>query len=136
MAEHNDLGERGEHEALLYLMNKGYTLHDKNWRNGHLEIDIVAEWWGEWVFVEVKTRRDEHFALAVDAVDKQKKSYLIAAAHSYMALHGLTGCPYRFDIITVIGQSRPFAITHIRDAYSECEVREEKRSCDEKIFKV
>ena len=58
MADHNELGREGEDEALLYLTQKGYTLLARNWRIGHLEIDIVAEWFGEIVFVEVKTRRD------------------------------------------------------------------------------
>ena len=57
MADHNELGREGEDEALLYLTQKGYTLLARNWRSGHLEIDIVAEWFGEIVFVEVKPRR-------------------------------------------------------------------------------
>ena len=125
MAEHNELGKQGEHEALLYLMKKGYTLHDKNWRSGHLEIDIVAEWWGEMVFVEVKTRRDEHFAPAADAVTLHKKRNLIAAGRAYLAEHGLMDCPYRYDVITVVGTERPFRLTHLENAYTEKGVWEE-----------
>ena len=39
MAAHNDLGEQGETAAACYLMRKGYTLLDRNWHSGHLEID-------------------------------------------------------------------------------------------------
>lgn len=46
MADHNELGREGEDEALLYLTQKGYTLLARNWHIGHLEIDIVAEWFG------------------------------------------------------------------------------------------
>lgn len=123
MALHNDLGAQGEYEARLYLMREGYTLHDMNWRDGHLEIDLVAEWWGEVVFVEVKTRRDEGFASAEEAVTLRKKANVIEAAHRYLASHGWTERPYRFDIITVVGSGRPFRITHLRDAYTEREVR-------------
>lgn len=131
MAEHNDLGQTGEHEALLYLMQKGYTLHDKNWHSGHLEIDIVAEWWGELVFVEVKTRRDEHFAPAAEAVTLHKKRNLIAAARAYLAEHSLLDSPYRYDIITVVGTEKPFRIQHLKNAYTENEVFESRHHKEE-----
>lgn len=136
MAVHNDLGKTGEYEALLYLMNEGYTLHEKNWREGHLEIDIVAEWWGEIVFVEVKTRRDERFARAAEAVNLQKKTNLIEAAHAYIDHHGLFFQPYRYDIITVIGTERPFKIAHIKNAYTEQGVWKSKHGQKGNDFKV
>lgn len=125
MAGHSKLGEIGENEALIYLMKSGYTLHEKNWRNGHLEIDIIAEWWGEIVFVEVKTRSDENFAPAADAVTLQKKRNIIEAARIYLARHNWSFRPYRFDIITVVGREKPFKITHFKDTYAEKNVREE-----------
>lgn len=127
MAEHNLLGSEGEREALLYLVHEGYTLHDRNWRAGHLELDIIAEWWGELVFVEVKTRADEAYAPAAEAVTLTKKRNLIAAAHAYMSAMGETDRPFRFDIITVVGKERPFRIEHLKDAYTEHEVLAETR---------
>lgn len=122
MAQHNELGATGEQEALYYLIDKGYTLLDRNWRVSHLEIDIIAEWHGEIVFVEVKTRRDEMYALATDGMTLKKKKNLIEAAHAYLHDHYLWGKPYSYDVITVIGTERPFKITHIRHAYTEREV--------------
>lgn len=119
MADHNELGREGEDEALLYLTQKGYTLLARNWRIGHLEIDIVAEWFGEIVFVEVKTRRDEHFAPAAEAVTLHKKRNIIAAGRAYLAHNHLIGSPYSYDIITVVGKQRPCCITHLRHAYNE-----------------
>lgn len=117
MARHNILGQTGEEAACRYLSHAGYTLLDRNWRDGHLEIDIVAEWYGEVVFVEVKTRRDEDYLPAVEAVDLRKKENLLRAARAYMAVHQLDQ-PCRFDIITVIGQAPPFRITHRERAFS------------------
>lgn len=134
MAEHNELGREGEEEALIYLMKEGYTLLDHNWTTGHLEIDIVAEWWGEIVFVEVKTRRNENFAPAAEAVTLYKKRNLIAAAHTYLAQNGWLERPFRYDIITVIGMQPPFQITHIKNAYTEHEVFESKHQ--KKEFQV
>lgn len=119
MADHNLLGQEGERQAMLHLMHKGYTLLEHNWRSGHLEIDIVAEWHGEIVFVEVKTRRNEDFAPAAEAVTLYKKRNLIAAARAYLAYHHLIGQPYSYDIITVVvlrrlSKSRTFATLIMR----------------------
>ncbi len=117
MAVHNDLGHEGEEAACRYLMRQGYTLLERNWRTAHLEVDIIAEWYGEVVFVEVKTRRDERFAPAREAVTEAKKGHIAQAARDYMLRLGERR-PFRFDIITVVGASAPFAITHYRCAYS------------------
>lgn len=122
MAEHNDLGRLGEDEALLYLSLKGYRLRHKNWRVGHYEIDIVAEWYDEIVFVEVKTRSHENTALAKEAVDLKKKKNLVEAGKAYLNYYGLRNSPYSYDIVTVVGTKVPFKITHIRNAYTENEV--------------
>lgn len=126
MAEHNILGERGEYEACRYLAHKGYTLHERNWRTSHLELDIVAEWYGEIVFVEVKTRHDEHFAEAKDAVTLRKKRNLVLAAREYLSAHGIDK-PFRFDVITVVGAAPPFRITHYPYAYTPAGVADELR---------
>ena len=97
-------------------MHEGYTLHDINWRCGHLEIDIVAEWYGEIVFVEVKTRRDERFGAPEDAVDATKQAHLARAANAYLRLHRIDQ-PSRFDVIAVVGEQPPFRIRHTKHAF-------------------
>ncbi len=111
MATHNILGQIGEEEACRYLIRKGYTLLERNWRVGHLELDIIAECYGEIVFVEVKTRSNEDFATALEAVDEEKLENLRRAAGHYLHLHHLDQ-PIRFDVITVVGTQKPFVITH------------------------
>ena len=111
MATHNILGQVGEEEACRFLMRKGYTLLERNWRYGHLELDIIAECYGALVFVEVKTRSYEPFLPALAAGDEEKLRHLRQAAAHYLHLHKLD-TPIRFDIITVVGAQRPFTITH------------------------
>ena len=36
------LGKLGEDLATDYLVSKGYTIFERNWRNHHKEIDIIA----------------------------------------------------------------------------------------------
>lgn len=117
MAQHNDFGRYGEELACRYLAQQDYHLLDRNWRCGHLEIDIVADDFGEVVFVEVKTRRNEDFADAASAVTLAKKQHLLRAARVYLAQKHLDQ-PFRFDVITVVGEQAPFRLTHIRNAYT------------------
>ena len=117
MALHNQLGRIGEEEACRYLTARRYHLLSRNWRVGHLEIDIVADYFGELVFVEVKTRRSEDFMPAAQAVDQEKRRNLLAAARAYVQQHGLDQ-PVRFDVITVVGEARPYAVTHKINAFS------------------
>ena len=56
MAEHNELGKAGETAAVAYLEARGYVIRHRNWRKGHLELDIVAAKDNELIVVEVKTR--------------------------------------------------------------------------------
>ena len=125
MAQHNILGQQGEQEAARHLMHAGYTLHERNWRSGRCEVDIIAEWYGEMVFVEVKTRSNETYMPAADAVDANKKQNLLQAARAYMALHALD-MPYRFDIITVVGREAPYHVEHHINAFTPQGVRAER----------
>ena len=116
MAEHNRLGALGEEVACRYLSSLDYRLLERNWRGGHLEVDIIADNYGELVFVEVKTRSREGEFTALGAVDVHKQRNLAVAAEAYMQEHYLN-CSYRFDVITVVGEQEPFEVTHYVDAY-------------------
>ena len=117
MTEKQSFGEIGEDLASRYLLDNGYELLHRNWRSGHHEVDIVAEFHGLIVFVEVKARKDENFLPAWTAVDKHKRKNLSAAAQQYMAENKLTDNPLRFDVITVVGQSAPYKLTHYKEAF-------------------
>lgn len=110
-------GDRGEDIATRFLVRKGYHLLERNWRVGHLEVDIIAEHFGTLVFVEVKTRRDEQFGDAAEAVDHNKQAHLIDAARLY-CYEKEEDRPMRFDIITVVGAGETCTVRHIEGAYS------------------
>ncbi|MBR8720879.1 hypothetical protein IX307_002056 [Bacteroides pyogenes] len=116
MAEHNELGKAGEDAAALYLKDEGYVILHRNWRRGHLELDIVAEKNNELVVIEVKTRRNTEFALPQDAVNALKIKRTVRATDTYMKLFQID-VPVRFDIITVVGEKKNFKIEHIKEAF-------------------
>lgn len=109
-------GRLGEELAALYLTRHEYHLLDRNWRIGHLEVDLIADYYGEIVFVEVKTRSSETPHSAFDAVDHTKKVRLVRAARAYLNQRHIDA-PCRFDIITVIGNAAPYELTHYIHAY-------------------
>ena len=125
MALHNDFGQIGEETACRYLMHRGYRLLSRNWHCGHLEIDIVAEWFGEVVFVEVKARSTEEYMSALDAVDFEKKQNLVQAAKAYMSYFRLDQ-PYRFDIITDVGHAPDYDVKQTINAFTPEGVAEER----------
>ena len=116
MAEHNDLGKLGEELSVKYLTDKGYEILERNWRNRHKEIDIIAKDGRYLVIVEVKARRSNEYGNPDIAVTRQKQRLLISAANSYLFRNKLD-LETRFDIISIIFKgSKPF-IDHIEDAF-------------------
>jgi putative endonuclease len=97
------VGRWGEQAAADYLAAKGYTLHDRNVRSAHGEIDIVASKDGLLVFVEVKTRRSHDFAYPEQAVTARKQASLLSAAEQYLQAHPNCGDTWQFDVIAVEG---------------------------------
>lgn len=107
MAEHNELGKWGEELAAKYLEQKGYVIRDRDWRQGKLDLDIVAvaDDGETVVFVEVKARKTNAFGQPEQAVDAKKIKRLARAADSYVKSLGVSA-PLRFDIVSIIGDQR------------------------------
>jgi putative endonuclease len=115
VAQHNELGKSGEASAVEYLKAKGCRIRHVNWRQGHLELDIVAETFDELVFVEVKTRSGRWDSPEC-AVNSTKIKHIVSAADCYIK-HFDVDLPARFDIISVIGNGRDNKIEHIENAF-------------------
>lgn len=101
MAWHNKLGEYGEEKVNRYLLNKGYTILDRNWRAGHKELDFVCLDGDTLVVVEVKTRASDHISL-FDLLDYKKRKNLLAAGAAYLAKKNIQK-EIRFDLVVVSG---------------------------------
>ena len=117
MALHNEIGLQGEKLAGTYLAKKGYRIVVKNWRHGRGEVDLIAEYQGILVFVEVKTRSSTSYGQPDEFVGPKKVQMLAAAACAYIEHINYQG-EIRFDILSVI--LPPFddpQISHIPDAF-------------------
>lgn len=118
MARHNYIGKLGEQLACDKLVGEGYAIAERNWRLGHLEIDIVAMKGDEVVFAEVKTRSCGEGVDPLEAIDKRKIAHMASAADAYMKAHaGLRMYP-RFDVFGIlINPDGTHVIEHIPDAF-------------------
>ena len=95
------LGELGEQMACDFLMSRGHQVLDRNWRAGHLEIDIVSEGPDGLHFVEVKTRKAPVTTAVSDQVTLIKQKRISAAALRYLNAKHLNGQEVFFDIVSV-----------------------------------
>lgn len=116
MAQHNELGKKGEDEAYRYLKLKGYKIVCRNWTFHGYEIDIVAEIDEYIVFVEVKTRTSAQWGNPEDFVGKSRMRRMVDAADHFMIENEIDK-PARFDIIGLVWDGKRFELEHIDDAF-------------------
>jgi putative endonuclease len=116
MAEHNELGKKGEDLAVEYLEQNGYKILDRNWTYQKAEIDIIAEKESILAVIEVKTRSSLNFGLPQDFVKPKKIQLLVKAVNAYINDRKID-IEVRFDIIAIHKNKESFAIEHITDAF-------------------
>lgn len=116
--DHLVLGKKGEDLAAQHLEQKGYTILERNYHFEHAEVDIVAYFGFEIIFIEVKTRSSTKFGEPEDFVDKAKQKLVFKAAEAWIYERKMEGSPMRFDVIAVKSQSETeFYITHFENAF-------------------
>ena len=98
------LGKKGEEIACGFLESKGHTILERNFRSGHLEIDIISLNEEGMHFVEVKTRRKSIQAPPQENVGNLKQSRIAKAALRFLKTR--KGLPYGshecvFDVAAV-----------------------------------
>jgi putative endonuclease len=116
MAEHNELGKKGEQLAIDFLIEKEYKILEKNYRFQKAEVDIIAQKDAVLAVVEVKTRSSNYFGNPQDFVNPKKIKLLISAIDHYITERDLD-VEVRFDIVAIIKQQKTFKIEHLKDAF-------------------
>ena len=122
------IGNFGERIAVRYLRLHGYTVKERNWRSGHMEIDIIAANFKTLAFVEVKTRTYTKETIREapppsSAVKSEKQRLTRRAAKDYLWQHPTKKKP-RMDVIEVwlirdetTDKAKVAKINHIKAAY-------------------
>jgi putative endonuclease len=116
MYQRHETGKIGEELATKYLLEKGYKIIDRNFSCKQGEIDIIALDKDYYVFVEVKTRTNEHYGKPREAVDEKKKKHIYLSAQYYVNLKHIENRPIRIDIIEVYKRKNKYYLNHIKNA--------------------
>lgn len=109
-------GRRGESIAESYLVNKGYTLIERNYRASRSEIDLIMKDGETIVFVEVKARACYDYGTGLEAITKRKIAMIISGAEAFCKEHSLFESSMRFDAIEV-DLNKGMVINHIQSAF-------------------
>lgn len=95
-----EFGNNGEDIACLYLMKNGYEILERNLHfSKFCEIDIVAKYKKQIVFVEVKTRKTDNFGTPLEAITPKKLENIKTGVFSYIQKHDIKD--YRIDAIGI-----------------------------------
>lgn len=100
-------GAWGERWATRYLRLHGCRILGCNVRPcRHGELDIIAKQGRYYLFVEVKTRKNEAYGAPIEAVHARKRQLMRRCATQWLSHHFLLNDTtlYRFDAIEVVGE--------------------------------
>lgn len=103
------IGALGEEIARRYLVKRGFSILDQNYRKKWGEIDIVTKKGAEVVFVEVKSVSRACDRLSdyrpEENVHPQKIKRLSRAIESYLLERNLNEVSWRLDVVAVFLES-------------------------------
>ena len=105
-----ELGRIGEQAAAELLQMEGYEILERNYRCQAGEIDLIAARGSEVSFVEVKTRRNDHYGRPCEAVGAQKRYHIRRTAVHYLQEQEMFYDDVRFHVVEV-------TLEQIRDAF-------------------
>ena len=116
MAEHNELGKKGEQLAADFLAKKGYEIVAQNFRYQKAEVDIIARKENVLAVIEVKTRSTPDFGDPQNFLKQKQINLLVKAIDHFVNEHQLD-VNVRFDIVAIIKNKAGTRIEHLEDAF-------------------
>ena len=116
MAQHNELGKKGEQLAVDFLLKNGYNIIERNYRFQKAEVDIIAQKKDILAIIEVKTRSTTDFGNPQDFVKPKQIQRLVKAVDEYVTVNDLD-VEVRFDIVAIVKEKKDFNIEHLENAF-------------------
>ncbi len=110
-------GKQAEDIVCEYLISKGYTVRERNWRpkTSKSEIDLIAQKNDTLIFVEVKARSDREID-PTEAMTPEKVKNIVRGANSYLQSQEFDFY-YRFDVASVSGNIDDYRLDYLEDAF-------------------
>lgn len=114
MYKRHEIGKIGEELAVKYLEQKGYKVIERNFECKQGEIDIIALYKKEIIFLEVKTRTNTKYGTPAEAVDPIKQKHLTKAVKYYLYSRHLENEFVRIDVIEIYLYEEKYRVNHIK----------------------
>ena len=97
------IGKEGELLAIKYLKDNGYSIIETNYLKRTGEIDIIAmdPKHNEYVFIEVKTRKNLNFGYPEESVDEEKMDKIAETAETWLNDKNIGDVEWSIDIISI-----------------------------------
>lgn len=114
------VGDDGEEAVSRYLEARGHKILARNYRAGHLELDIISLAQDGVHFVEVKTRRPPMQLDPQECVTLPKQKRLVKAAMAFLARSRnplLIDVEYHFDVAAVVIEDENKLISYYPEAF-------------------
>ena len=116
MARHNATGRLGERLAAAWIEKQGYKIMERNWRAGHLEIDLIASRDSILYFIEVKTARSIRFGYPEQKITQKKWISIKQASMAYLR----SQCWYKqicYHVLSIIISESGFDFFLMEDVF-------------------
>jgi putative endonuclease len=110
-------GREGEDIALKFLLGKGLRVLERNWRCGHLELDIIMEDDNMLHVVEVRSRVYPAMIEPVETVDAVKQKKVIAAANGFVKRNHIKK-EVVFDVVSVVFMPQGHTVEYFPNAFA------------------
>ncbi len=112
-----EIGILGEEIAADFIIKKGWTICERNWRYKHLEVDLIVFDGKILRIVEVKLRSSLQYGYPEERILKDKMKHLKIAANIYQQKHPNYKF-IQFDVISILYQKNEVKeIFHFEDVY-------------------
>lgn len=116
MINNTEIGKEGENIAEKFLIKNNYKVLQRNWRYGHLEVDLIIENTNFVIAIEVKYRNNPEIQ-ARELITRSKQKFLIDAMEQYINKNRINK-EVRFDLIIITKQFNEFNVEHIENAFT------------------
>ncbi|MBT4277605.1 YraN family protein [Candidatus Falkowbacteria bacterium] len=115
--ESQRFGNWGEDVVCKYLLDNGYKILERNYKNYYGEIDIIVKLKSKIIFIEVKTRSSRKFGLPEESVNQKKQQKILRASEKYI-LDNKIKKECRIDVVTIEKDysTRKINLRHFKNA--------------------
>lgn len=118
METRKKLGNDSEALACNFLEKKGYQLVQRNFYSKWGEIDLIMRKGQDLIFVEVRSKSNEHYGRPAETVNPAKQEKIRKTAQLYLYRNReLEQCYCRFDVVAVKWQNGKAQLQWLPDAF-------------------